>query len=165
MQTEHLDDELLQRHFDGDLDRAEAAAADAHLQSCGECTRKRAELAKLSDMIAASVRQPAAQADFAGMFARIEQGIAAEAATSGSAGNVVSIGSATRKRRNYGQVSALIGGLAVAAVALIMVYRPGRNEIPDATVPSGSVTTTAPAPGPGPAPAANPPGHSEVVDV
>ncbi len=162
MQAEHLDDELLQRHYDGDLDRTEAARADEHLQTCDACASKLAALTHLATLLASDAEHAAANADFAGMFERIEQNIARDAGQNSGA-KVVSL-EARRNKRPMAVASTLLAGLAAAAAVVLMVYRPGGgNTIPDEPVaggsPSGSAQT-APAPT-----AANAPGHSEVVQA
>lgn len=161
MQTEHLSDELLQRHFDGDLDRAEAVQAQAHLDACGVCAKKRARLARLSGMIAQSAKEPLAEANFAGLFERIERGIESERAADTGA-RVISL--ASRRRPAYATVSAVVAGFAAAAAVLLMVYRPSKPTLPDAATPRPAQSETAEAAEAAP-PLAALPSHSEVVSV
>jgi len=39
MSVEHVSDEMLQRHFDGELEPAEQAQAHEHLGGCASATR------------------------------------------------------------------------------------------------------------------------------
>lgn len=159
MHTEHLTDELLQRHFDGDLDRTEAVTAQAHLDACGACTKKRVELARLSELVVAASEEIANQANFTGLFERIERGIANERASDAHGARVVSL--AGRRRPAYATVSAVVAGFAAAAAVLLMVYRPSTKMLPDAAAPQ-----TAPSATPQTAPPlAITPSHSEVVQV
>lgn len=162
MQTSHLDDELLQRHFDGDLIGDDAARAEAHVQGCAQCKAKLAGLSQLSKLITLGTQDSAQAADLSGLFERIERGIAAD---EGGA-RVVPI--ARAKKRSFGATSALFAGLAAAAAVVLMVYRPGGSGPSiDSAVPADAPAPSAPPPQPiaptaatGPAPAS-----SEVVQV
>jgi anti-sigma factor RsiW len=166
-EREHLSDELLHRHFDGDLESGEAARADAHLHACPQCAAKRAGLAKLSELVAMDPRASAQEVSFAGMFDRIERGIAAEKLES-SRPRVLPI---TSRKRSFAASSALIAGFAAAAAVILMVYHPGEggshgNSVPDGQVPGGPSAPAQTAPATAPAPvAAKAPSHSEVVQV
>ena len=51
MSQNHLSDELLQRHFDGDLDSTEEAEAQEHLADCSECNVRLEQLGRLQRLI------------------------------------------------------------------------------------------------------------------
>jgi anti-sigma factor RsiW len=170
MQAGHLDDELLQRLFDGDLPTNDAASADAHLRACATCGAKLAALAKLSELVAMGTQDLAQGADLSGLFERIERGIdshvnhtpqPAEAPRADA--QVVAI---TRARRSFAATSAVFAGLAAAAAVLLMVYRPGGGPEIERSLPADAPAPTA---GPRPTPtepsAATTPASSEVVQV
>src|SRR5262245_8693560 len=74
MSVEHVSDELLQRHFDGELEPAEEPVVRVHLDGCVECAGKLRSLERMQGFIrmAAQREDAAANADWEGMFARIE---------------------------------------------------------------------------------------------
>jgi anti-sigma factor RsiW len=160
MQTEHVKDELLQRHFDGDLDAAESAQLQAHLASCRVCSARRAAFARLADMISKSAMQSADQVDFSGMFARIERGIQAEAKTKQDEKPVAKVIPISSRWRSLSTLTAAGAGLAVAAAVLLMVYQPGEPGRPGASVEGVSPSSASSG-----APEAVAPGRSEVVQV
>jgi anti-sigma factor RsiW len=71
----HLEDELLQRHFDGDLREGRAAEVDRHLQGCAECTARHRALGALHRMVEMAAEDSARGVDFDALFGRIERGI------------------------------------------------------------------------------------------
>ena len=76
MTHEHISDELLQRHFDGELEPEERPAVRHALSECASCTARLESLGKLQRLIRMAARDAegaASDADFQGMFARIER--------------------------------------------------------------------------------------------
>ncbi|HEX7478198.1 MAG TPA: hypothetical protein VF331_10355 [Polyangiales bacterium] len=159
--TEHLNDELLQRHFDGDLDRDAADAARAHLAACEPCEARRRGLERLHMLLGTANDEAQQEADFAGLYDRIERGITTTnaSATDPGAGEVVEL--ATR-RRPRPVVAYVLTAAAAAAAVVIMVFRPGSNDgarRPESvTGTDAQPQATAPQAAPGP-------GRSEVVNV
>jgi|SRR5688572_29340867 len=147
MNAEHPTTERLQRSFDGELSRAEAEAVRAHVASCAQCTRELDSLSRLGELmrIGASADYDSSQVDFSRMFANIETAIDADNVTPLRAARPAK---PSRLRSVYRAAPAL-GAVALAAAALLMVYRPDQQgELDDA-----------------PYEAAIAAGHSEVVEV
>jgi anti-sigma factor RsiW len=163
MQAEHVNDELLQRHFDGDLDAAQSAGLEAHLSQCVPCAARRKAFGRLANMIHAAALDSASGVDFNAMFQRIERGIDAEAGAKTPATTQGARVIPMRKRSPVLSVlTAASAGLAVAAAVLLMVYDPGSPARPG-TISDGALPAAAPAKTS--APSAVPPASSEVVEV
>lgn len=120
MTGEHLSKEKLQRHYDGDLSGAEAADAQQHLLTCAKCEAELASFERLGDMLRWTTDDAtaAADVDFSHMFAQIERAVQSEQT---APNNVVPL---QAKRSRFLQRGApVLGALAVAAVAMLMVNR------------------------------------------
>jgi anti-sigma factor RsiW len=166
--TEHLTDELLQRHYDGELDDADIERVSAHLAGCETCMEREAVLDRLHALITMSAEDRANEMSFDGMFERIEAGIAAgkhgqtqaktqaQAQAAPSFAKVVSLAS-------YRRVVPAVAAFAVAAAVLLMVTvkpmdkgRVGATpEAPEAEQPEARTTAEANVA----------PGRSEVLQV
>jgi hypothetical protein len=72
---EHLEDELLQRHFDGDLRAGPAAEVDRHLRGCVHCNERHRALGALHRMVEMAAENSAQGVDFDALYGRIERGI------------------------------------------------------------------------------------------
>jgi len=168
MHAEHVSDELLQRHFDGELGAPELAPLEAHLGTCRVCSARRAAFGRLSEFVAQSAREDAAGVDFGGLFSRIEQGIdQASAKTAGDGkASVASVIPIRSRSRSLSMLTTLSAGLAAAAAVLLMVYQSGAPGRPGTTA-EGVAPSATPAPQTATptAPKAATPGHSEVVQV
>jgi anti-sigma factor RsiW len=128
MNVEHVSDELLQHHFDGELEPAEQAATRDHLTGCAECTARLRSLERMQQLIRmaaedAAVSIPTSQADWHDMYARIEQ--AAQLPEVQHPDVVVQkpAAQAARARWFRGATMSAVGAFAVAAAVLLMVYR------------------------------------------
>lgn len=124
MTHEHISDELLQRHFDGELEPEERPGVRAALSECASCNARLESLGKLSKLIRMAARdaeESASDADFQGMFARIER--AAEEPPPGRAATLVQPSAAARTRWFRPAVMSAAGALAVAAAVFLMVSR------------------------------------------
>jgi anti-sigma factor RsiW len=155
--TEHPSDELLQRHFDGDLDPAETNAVQAHLAGCQPCAARRRALERLHALMAttlgAASKHVEQEADFAGLYERIESGIQSD--TEPGAGKVVDLASRKRARA---VVAYVVTAAAAAAAVVITVFHPGSNsQRPEAVTGSEQQAATPEA--------ATVHGRSEVVNV
>lgn len=165
MHAEHVNDELLQRHFDGDLERAQADELEAHLSGCVPCAARRRALARLANLVHSAALDSAKDVDFAAMFARIERGIDSAAPTASEGEKPAARVIPMRKRSPIFSVfTAASAGLAVAAAVLLMVYDSGTPGRPGA-VPDGTMPAAAPTGATAAAPQAAAPSHSEVVQV
>jgi anti-sigma factor RsiW len=117
MSVEHVSDEMLQRHFDGELEPAEQAQAHEHLGGCAECNARLRSLERMQQLIRMAAEDAAGHADWHGMFARIEQAAAVPEVVRKPAPQ------AARPRWFRGATMSAVGAFAVAAAALLMVYR------------------------------------------
>jgi anti-sigma factor RsiW len=118
MSVEHISDDLLQRHFDGELDPAEQAQSREHLADCAECNARLRSLQRMQQLIRMAAEDAVGEADWHGMFARIEQATQLpEVAVHKPAAQ------AARTRWFRGATMSAVGAFAVAASVLLMVYR------------------------------------------
>jgi len=127
MTHEHISDELLQRHFDGELEPGERPAVRQALSECASCNARLASLGKLQRLIRMAARDAeaaATDADFQGMFARIER-----AAEEPPPGTVLRPSGAARTRWFRPAVMSGVGAIAVAAAVLLLVARPDSNPM------------------------------------
>ena len=119
MSTEHVQEEALHMHFDGELAPSEAASVQRHLATCGECTRRLSSLQRLREMIVMSAEQVASEVDFDAMFGRVEQGT--KAAPAPGLLDRLQIWVTESLEHNPFKVWAPVGGFAVAAAVLVFV--------------------------------------------
>jgi len=123
MNTVHLEDELLQRYFDGELSNGSATEVKQHLESCAECQRRHRSLTRLHKLINVTATDAAKGVDFDALFGRIEAGVEEESEQR----KVVSIQewlSSTRLRKPL-----LVAPLAIAAAAaLFIIFQNARSE-------------------------------------
>lgn len=170
MQAPHVNDDLLQREYDGDLQGAELTQLQAHLATCHVCSARRAAFARLSKMVADAALAGASGLDSNALFARIERGIAADGVQAKPSEKTAEKPMAPVVQlsawRKLSTLTAAGAGLAVAAAVLLMVYKPGGGtdrpgEIAEGVEPSSATS----APANTGTPEALPPGHSEVVQV
>jgi hypothetical protein len=112
----HLDYDTLADLAEGLLDDAQAASADAHLTGCAECRDRSAEITDVSRLLADAPLPPMP----AGLASRIDEALAAEAATSGP---VVSLEARRHKRRvrilSVAAAAVVIGAGALAGQSLL----------------------------------------------
>lgn len=121
---DHLDYDTLAELAEGLLTDARAASrAEEHLANCAECQDRSAEISDVSRLLAESPVPPMP----AELASRIDEALAAEAATSGP---VVSIEAHRRRRR--------MRVLSVAAAAVVVV---GGGAVVGRTVLTGSVSS------------------------
>lgn len=121
MNQEHLEDELLQRHFDGDLRSGRAAEVDQHLKDCAQCSERHRALVALHGMVGMAAEESARGVDFEALYARIERGIAEQRTPSLSERLAVWWRDLAEQRP--GQVWVPAGAALAAAVVLVMVFR------------------------------------------
>jgi anti-sigma factor RsiW len=123
MAGEHPSPEFLERFVDADLAPSERATLRAHLAVCAACAAQHAALLRLRELVKATVQADAeAQpVDFDSMFANIERGIAAANKPS----------RALRRTRWINRAAPALGAMALAAVAMLMVFRPDSNQQAD----------------------------------
>lgn len=119
MPDAHIEEELLNRYFDGDLAGESASTVATHLSQCGSCQSRLSTLQSLHDAITARAEESAREhdIDFDALFGRIERGIhAAPAPIDLSARRA-----ATHKPRPARIWASAAGALAVAAGVLFAV--------------------------------------------
>lgn len=75
MNDEHVEEELLQRYFDGALESQSAAQVERHLETCPSCGARHRALGKLKRAISVAVDERARGVDFEALFSRIEHGV------------------------------------------------------------------------------------------
>lgn len=134
MSNEHdFDDDLLQRHFDGDLDSAEQAEVRAHLADCAECNTRLEALERLQRLIRVALRHKtdaasdASDVNWKGVYARIEQ--AAQEPEQAPVAPALRPTGAARAKWFRPAVMSAAGAIAVAAAVLLTISR-----APDATL-------------------------------
>jgi hypothetical protein len=117
----HLDYDTLAELAEGLLSDARAASAEVHLENCAECQNRSAEIADVSRLLADAPVPPMP----AELASRIDEALAAEAATSSApAGPVMSLAAVRRyKRLRILSVAAatvaVLGGGAVVGHSLL----------------------------------------------
>jgi hypothetical protein len=119
----HLDYDTLADLAEGLLPDSRAASADAHLADCVECRNRSAEIADVTRLLADAPMPPMPPE----LASRIDEALAAEAATSG---HVVSLDAHRGRRR--------MRILSVAAAAVIVV---GGGALVGRTLLNGSVSS------------------------
>jgi hypothetical protein len=149
--TEHWTDRLSD-YLDGELDRDQRAACEAHLAGCDDCSRTLEEL-RVVVARAGTLPPPALDRD---LWSEIEPRLR---------GRVLGLPSAAEWRERFARRFSLSGGQLVAAAAALMVVSAGlawmvanRSAVPSRGVASGPVAvapsigrapgTTASAPAP-----------------
>ncbi len=75
MNNGHLEDELLQRYFDGELSNGSAVEVGQHLESCETCRKRHRSLERLHAFINMTVEEAAKDVDFDALYGRIESGV------------------------------------------------------------------------------------------
>ena len=151
---EHPSPEQLERYFDGELTPDEPTDLRVHLASCAECSAQQAALARLRTLIAMTSEDAVQQLDSERMFAAIERGIAQDVPSTAPA--IVDAPARPRlaakpshpRLRRLSNAVPVLGAFALAAAAMLMVYRP------DGSQTDGNEDTYE-----------APEGHSEVVEV
>lgn len=76
-QTQHVQDDLLQRYFDGEVEDRQASEVRTHVEACDHCTTRMASLSKLHGMLSAAADEFGDSVHSDALFARIEQGLRA----------------------------------------------------------------------------------------
>jgi len=136
---EHVQEDALNMHFDGELAPAEAASVERHLATCGECSKRLNSMQRLHEMITMSAAQVASEVDFDAMFGRVEQGT--KVAPVPRLIERIGLWVTESLQHNPMRVWAPAGGLALAAAAaVIFVLRPSepmakRGVVPDEREP------------------------------
>lgn len=138
MSQTHLTDELLQGHYDGELDTADSAEARVHLADCAECNERLEQLGRLSRLIrmahsdAGEAAEAASDVDWQGMFARIERA-AQEPEVQPAPAKVLQPSSVARAKWFRPAVMSAAGAIAAAAAVFLLISRGPDGAPSDAT--------------------------------
>jgi anti-sigma factor RsiW len=150
----HVQDDLLQRYFDGEVGDRQASEVRAHVDGCQECTARVASLSRLHSMFVAAREELAASVHSEALFARIRDGV--HAAPEPKFGERLRLwwDDLLEPLRPRGMWAPAVVALGVA-VALFVVTRTGST--PGTGAPEGPVAEVGPAePGAGGTPAVVP---------
>jgi hypothetical protein len=166
MNGQHPSSEQLQRGHDGEhgergergergeLASAEAAALRSHLAGCAQCQSDLASLTRMGELVRATVSADAAlpsDAEFARLFENVERAIRVDRVAP-----VTAPAKPVSKKVRYLQRAApALGAVALAAAAMLMVYRQ-ETQPPSSDGDDGYEAATS---------NGDSPGRSEVVDV
>jgi len=136
----HPSHDLLQRHHDGDLAADDKAAAELrlHVETCEKCQAELAALKRLGGLLRVSAEADqlgygnGVEPDFTRMFAEIQKAVAEDAPR-----DTINVVPLRRTAKHPGprwlyRGAPALGAVALAAAALLMVYRsdsvPGGEE-------------------------------------
>ena len=163
MNDKHLEEELLNRYFDGDLRPGPAATVAQHLETCSQCSERHRALVALRGMIDMAAEESSRNVDFEALYGRIERGIR-ERPEPGWLERLRVFWRDLSEQRP-GQVWVPAAGLvAAAAVLVVWINTPAPSPAsPQARVPEvPAVPQVEPPTEPSPQAAA---GNSEIVQV
>ena len=133
-----LDDDLLQRFYDGDLTPEEERKVRAEIAQSSAAQKRLEELSRLSELFRTLPMPAVQQLDSDAMFAGIERGIEAQKAL-GFGGRLRLVVSEWGEHKKGMFVPAL-ASMAVAAAALVILLSPRHAQ----DLKSGTDTTEAP---------------------
>jgi anti-sigma factor RsiW len=122
MNDQHVQEELLQQYFDGELAPASAAEISRHLEHCDPCSRRHRALFALHDAIGRAAEESSKDVDFDALFARIEQGVQQQPAP-GLAERTQVWWREQLDQRSRAVWMPAAGAIAAAAVVLLLVVR------------------------------------------
>ena len=149
----HVQEDLLQRYFDGDLQGAPADSVSQHIATCEDCQKRHLALGELHKLILMSAETAALDMDFEAAFANIERGTRERPAP--SLIERLSVWWRDLIEQRPEQLWAPALGAAMAAALLTFVLRDGGSgdgQIAAAPPPPPAPVVVAHAPPPVPAP-------------
>ena len=125
MSVEHVSDDQLQRHFDGELEPAEQAPARDHIAGCPDCSARLRGLEQMQRLLRMTAEDAAGSVNFAGMFERIEAAAALPEAPVVRPAASHKPAAAKAQQRWWQRTSTMsaAGAVAVAAAVLLMVFQ------------------------------------------
>jgi anti-sigma factor RsiW len=129
-----LDDDLLQRYFDGDLPPDERRRVRAEVANDASAQKRLAELARLSELLREPFRNAAREVDADRMFANIERGIREQKAR--GFGERLRVITSEWTEHRKGVLVPTIASMAVAAAALVVLLSPRHARDLSARAPS-----------------------------
>jgi anti-sigma factor RsiW len=121
--TTQLDDDTLQRYYDGELSPVEERAVRARVESDASAQARLAELEKLSGMLRMAADEMGEGLDSNALFAGIQSGIKKDV-EAGFGGKLEVVREEWSEHRRGAVIGLGFAG-AVAAAALLMVLAPG----------------------------------------
>ncbi len=121
-----IDDDTLQRYYDGDLSPLEASSVRAAVLASPAAQKRLDELARLSEMMKVAAEEVGAGLDADALFADIRGGLEKDAR--GEGGERLRVITSEWLEHKRGMVAPFLGGLAVAAAALLIVNRTSEPE-------------------------------------
>lgn len=119
-QKEYIDDDKLQRLFDGDLTEGEEKILSRDIAKSDMEQARVAQLGRLGDLVRFAGEDVGADLDSDALFARIEAGVAADKSP-----RLELIGNEPKRQRTIGVVA--VGLTMAAAVALVFYLMPNTN--------------------------------------
>jgi hypothetical protein len=123
-----LDDETLQRYFDGELPVKQAQAVQKLVEGSPDAQRRLRELARLGDLIRMAAAEAARDLDSDVLFSRVEAGIREQKAL--GFGEHLRVLSAEWREHRRGVLVPMLGAAVAAAAALAIVLVPRHVEEP-----------------------------------
>lgn len=120
MTMEHLDDDKLQRYFDGELTDGEATVMRRDIEASDLEQARIRQLERLGELMELGAEDVAADIDSDALFAGIEAGIAQE-------GPRLQLIEGARRKQQAGAVIAVAVAIA-AAVALVFLLKPPTDD-------------------------------------
>ena len=145
----HVQEELLHRYFDGELQGGEVTSVRGHLASCEQCNARHTALSELRRMITVAAEQATLEVDFDRAFLRIEREVSAQPATRGLFDRVAGWLKETLQERPEQVWAPALGALAAAAL-LFSLNRSDRSpELAQQAEPAIAPTTEVAAAGTG----------------
>jgi anti-sigma factor RsiW len=123
-----LDDDTLQRYYDGELPVKQAQAVQKLVEHSPEAQRRLRELSRLGDLVRMAAVEAASSLDANALFSRIEAGIGEQKRL--GFGEHLRVISAEWREHRRGMLVPMLGAAAAAAAALAIVLVPRHAEEP-----------------------------------
>jgi hypothetical protein len=124
-----IDDDTLQRFYDGDLSALEAHGVQARLESDPSAQRRLAELGQLTELLRTGAHELSSQVDSDALFAGIEAKLGASEQL--GMGTRLRLIAAEWVEHRKGALIPLVTAGAVAAATLLLVLRPSEYGGPE----------------------------------
>ena len=136
MNLEHLDDEKLQRYFDGETASGESTVVKRHLDECADCMKRFQKLQTLRSLFAEMVSDVSEAPAFDAMYANIRAGVEKQKnAGFGERFKLLVNDTVTYNRRAVVSTAAV---MLAAAAALVIMWQTGSDN-DDEDVPASAI--------------------------
>ena len=132
----HVQEEVLHRYFDGELQASEAATVRGHLASCEHCTARHSALSTLRQMITVAAEESSRDVDFDRAFLRIEREVRAEAREQGLFERAVGWLKTTLQEQPERLWAPALGVAAAAALLLVLGREDRGPEVAQSAQPA-----------------------------